>query len=129
MREGASTLRSALAGSVLLLLPAAAQACSCAQKTEIDVVQTSSVVVRGEVTAVRLTDTTAPFRGQRIATVRVTAREKGETDAIIEVVTNNSPSTCGVPFVVGDVLRQGLLRNGAVWSTTVCLSLKQRRAR
>jgi hypothetical protein len=116
----------AIALAPLFLAPSLAHACNCGQKTEGDVVKTSVAIVRGEVTAVRLTDTSGPFRGQRIATIRVTMREKGEANELIEVVTNNSPSTCGVPFVVGDQVRQGLLRAGTGWSTTVCLSLKAR---
>jgi hypothetical protein len=118
--------RIILAAAFLALAQSPAFACVCSIKTEADVVRVSPVVIRGEVTAVRLTDTSGPFRGQRIATIRVTQTEKGDIERLIEVTTSNSPNACGIPFVTGDMVRTGLLRGDNGWAADSCLALKPR---
>ena len=120
-------MRSSLfVAAFLVLIQSPALACVCSLKSEADVVRVSPVVIRGEVTAVRLTDTSAPFKGQRVATIRVIQAEKGDIERIIEVTTSNSPNACGVAFVIGDSIRTGLLRGPAGWATDNCLGLKPR---
>jgi hypothetical protein len=115
-----------LAVALLALAQSPVLACVCSIKTEADVVRVSPVVIRGEVTAVRLTDTSAPFRGQRIATIRVIQTEKGDIERVIEVTTSNSPNACGIAFITGDMVRTGLLRGPGGWAADTCLALKPR---
>ncbi len=115
-----------LAATFLAVTQSPALACVCSIKTEADVVRASPVVIRGEVLAIRLTDTSKPFVGQRIATIRVIQAEKGDIEPVIEVTTSNSPNACGVAFAVGDSVRTGLLRGPGGWATDNCLALKPR---
>ena len=102
-------------------LPGVARACSCAPRSEVEIIDAADVVVAGMVTDVRRIG--AQGSGTVIATIDVGRIIKGRVHRQVQIKTRDNSAACGVSFTKGALVRVAAQKLNDGLNTNLCMAL------
>jgi hypothetical protein len=105
---------------LLMLLPTAAQACSCMRIAPEGYRQQAAVIVEGKVMNVKRE---GDINGRVTARIAVSKLVKGNAPKTLTVTTRGNSAACGVEFQKGKAGEFLLSRENGRFSTNLCLMI------
>jgi hypothetical protein len=113
-----------LAALTLPLLAGTAEACSCAARSEEEIIRSADAVFSGTVARISRRSYRGP--SQVLVTIQVRSKEKGSVQGNVVVGTAGDPAACGITFIPGAKVRIAATNGERGLVTNLCMTLAPR---